>query len=177
MDMHKLKLMAVALLMSGLVGCVEDEFSSAGSSYTGSNSNTGVGDISGGPDSSTDDKLTITSLGSQSFHIDWDKKTQGYSEVIYTDNSNLSDKVRGNDFLTDNYKGLHSLDCYLNGGYFQCQGTGPSMLGGSHSISARLNLNSGVTYYIRVSEGFDHYHGPVLYTMRYSGGILSIKAK
>ncbi len=176
--MYKLRIMAVALLASGLVSCVvEDESSSAESYYTASNDNTGVGDLSGGSDASADDTLTITSLGSQSFHIEWDKKTQGYSEVIYTDNSNLPDKVRGNYFLTDNYKGLHSLDCYLDGGYFQCQGTGPSVLGGSRNINTTLNLKSGVTYYIRVSEGFNHYHGPVLYTMRYSGSMLSITTK
>jgi hypothetical protein len=97
-----LAMTAATLLFTGCTGeDIASDISNAGSStQTGGGSNRS----NSGSDTFT---ITKTALG---FNIDWVKKYEGYSEVIYREVG--SDKPRGDGYpLTHNYTGTYRTTC------------------------------------------------------------------
>jgi hypothetical protein len=109
------------------------------------------------------------------FDIVWNKNNSGYSEVIYTDDL---DRTRGRGYpLTSNSKGKFTMPCeykyedsdesYNSAVYYTCY---PSNV----TYKVGIKLVKGVEYKWLVSDGYDHTHGEVEFTMSYtsSGGLV-----
>ena len=120
--------------------------------------------------SSLSSKLSVSQM-TNGFTINWDKENDGYSEVIYTDD--LS-KDRGDGYpLTANYKGNYTLSCevstqestYIS---YSCK---PSNV----TYTKKVQFEEGKEYMWLVSDGLDHQHGEVEFTMIYQDGKLSIE--
>lgn len=145
--------------------------------------------ISGGESSTKSDSVSVESTGALSFKVVWDKKSSSYSEVVVTDIPGSSEE-RGQSFVTDNSTGKHTLNCYYYGRTdassssflgsesgdheFRCEGTGPSLFGGSREIKGRVILDEGKTYHLRVNYGFDYKHGDVTHTLRHANSSVTI---
>lgn len=91
------------------------------------------------------DDLFLEKISASSFKITWVKRTEnlssgGYSRLVSVDDSGNVEKIVG-----DNFNGIHTLTCepsYTSSYYtkFDCNGEGPSMLGGTMSISDTIKL-------------------------------------
>ena len=143
-------------------------------------------DIGDGGGSRGSDTLKINKTGAEAIHIEWNKKSSGYSEVTLIDPTDSSKEgKRGQYFLTNNYKGMHTLDCYYgnikswqgsdNGKGLVCEGIGASIIFGNREIKRDIKVEAGKTYKMRINYGiFNITTSSTLYTIRYSSGNLSV---
>jgi hypothetical protein len=120
---------------------------------------------------STQSSKLSASQTSNGFIINWSKNNSGYSEVIYTD---VLSKTRGNGYpLTTNSKGSYTLSCevYDQDNTYISYSCKPSNV----TYSKKVNFEKGKEYKWLVSDGTDHQHGEVEFTMIYQDGKLSIE--
>jgi len=154
------KLITTSILVAGAMlfsGCSLTDYDEVDTSYDGGSTSSSSLDI---------DKL------SNGFTITWHKNNGGYSEVIYTDDL---DKERGIGYpLTSNTTGTFTMPCEFNKEdtyedrvYYTCY---PSNV--TYSVSVKLQKN--IEYKWLVSDGFEHTHGEVEFTMIYSDNELLI---
>jgi hypothetical protein len=105
------------------------------------------------------------------FVVTWEKPSDGYSEVIYTDDLSLE---RGRGYpLTANFAGSYRMPCEIStqDEYEMRLRCFPSNV----SYTKSVRLTKGVNYMWLVSEGLDHVHGEVEATMLYDGNSLIIE--
>ena len=126
--------------------------------------------------SSKSDSLQITQ-SSNNFNLIWNKRYQGYSEVVYT--SEVSTENRGTTIISNNYEGKHTLGCSLSSidsNYVQyyCTGEAPSVLGGQSPVETYLSFSKGVEYKILINKGLELEHGSVEYILEFNGNTLTI---
>jgi hypothetical protein len=103
--------------------------------------------------------------------LTWEKPSDGYAEVIYTDDLSL---VRGRGYpLTANYAGSYRMPCEITtqDNYEMSLTCSPSNV----TYTKHVRLTKGVSYMWLVSEGLDHVHGEVEATMLYDGSSLIIE--
>ncbi len=163
--------LALAAATALFTGCsIEDAASDISSSADNSQS-------SGG--SSTNDEatnrgldtftITKTALG---FNIDWVKKYEGYSEVIYREVG--TDKLRGNGHpLTHNYNGTYRATCEKHSEdntevVYGCERD-------DASYGSTVRLKKGVQYEWISSYGVEHDLAEAEMYMEYVGGTLTIE--
>lgn len=145
-----------AFLAIGFSGCG----SSLASSLTGSSSST--------------DSLKITKSGND-FSVIWDKKSEGYSKVVY-----MSEAIGSENIMTDNSSGKHTLNCTLynsssSRASYSCTGSGPSILGGQMELQNNFYFIKGVEYKILINYGtMNIEEGDINYIIEFNGDTLSI---
>jgi hypothetical protein len=150
-------LAAGVLLLSGCTD-ITDTIESSSTYSSGSSVGTGSSSVS---ISQTVDGFVLT----------WEKPSDGYAEVIYTDDLSL---VRGRGYpLTANYAGSYRMPCEITAqdNYEMSLTCSPSNV----TYTKHVRLTKGVSYMWLVSEGLDHVHGEVEATMLYDGSSLIIE--
>ena len=146
------------LLLSGCVPSVEDAGSTSGS-----------------------DSLKITQ-NEEGFSLEWNKKSDGYSEVGL-DSGSVGEGERADKLVvSDNYDGKHTLECAVtsygsSSVTVGCFGEGPDFMGGTREIEKSFSLSDDIlyrfyqTYGAMTSERYSEDSG---YRLSYSGGMLQI---
>ena len=159
---------AATALFTGCTGgdVTDNATSTDSSSQSGGESSSGAGTSDSGQDSFT---ITKTALG---FNIDWVKRYEGYSEVIYREVG--LDKPRGNGHpLTHNNTGTYRATCekYSEDNskvFYACERD-------DVSYGSTVNLTKGVQYEWIASQGLEHDLAEAEIHMEYVGGILTIE--
>ena len=117
--------------------------------------------------SSSDDKINVSLLGTQTMVIEWEKKYTGYSEVLARQSGVTK---RTGYFMTHNSKGNYEMTCTVSSQSsskvsFSCNSTG------SDSLSTYNNFPSiymDETYNIQGSQGTSHDYKDVVAKIFYS---------
>ena len=152
---------AMALLVTGCGGG-SDSIGSYGDYVNYDNSGTG-----------TDTLAIAKTINPKGFVVLWDKKSSGYSEVIYTDDLN---KKRGNGYTaTSNTKGFHKMTCKEV--YTDAEEASYKCKPDNVTYTKSVNLKAGVEYkwLVNYSDGSSFTHGDVQAIMTYNDGELSIQ--
>jgi hypothetical protein len=159
-------LAAGVLLLNGCTGetdIKESNYAPINSGYTGSSSTE--------TDYTAESSAISIKITTDGFVLLWDKPSDGYSEVIYTDDLSLE---RGRGYpLTANYAGSYRMPCEIStqDEYEMRLRCFPSNV----SYTKSVRLTKGVNYMWLVSEGLDHVHGEVEATMLHDGNSLIIE--
>ncbi len=163
--------LAIAVSTALLTGCTgtdvaDDVASAARSSQSGGGSSSETGTSNSGQDSFT---ITKTALG---FNIDWVKRYEGYSEVIYREVG--LDKLRGNGYpLTHNYTGTYRATCEMYNEtdtevFYGCERD-------DVTYGSTVKLKKGVQYEWIASQGIEHDLAEAEIYMEYVGDTLTIE--
>ena len=149
---------AMAMLVTGCGGGGSDE---------------PISNISGNSSSGKDTMAIAKTISPKGFIVLWDKKSSGYSEIIYTDDLN---KKRGKAYLMSaNFKGFHKMVCKEV--YSTTDGAGYSCKADNVTYSHRIYLESGVEYkwLVNYSDGLNFKKGKVEAITTYDGSELNVK--
>jgi hypothetical protein len=132
------------------------------------------------------DTLKIVKTDDTHFNIEWNKGYKGYSQVIYSGPHYDGDpKVHDKRILTDNYNGIHTLTCVFSkvddpnvegssaAAYYNCEGTGPTYNGSTHTIYADFRLVLNKDYTIHRQYGTAKEDQGVDYVISYTNGVLT----
>lgn len=142
-------------------------------------------DLGGGGGSRGTDTVKINKTGAEAIHLEWNKKSSGYSEVTLIDpTDNSKEGKRGQYFLTNNFTGKHVLDCYYgdikdwqghdNGKGLVCEGITPTPFGNAVK-KPHIKIEAGKTYKLRINYGiFNVSSSSTLFTFKYSNANLTI---
>ncbi len=132
-----------------------------------------IGSIGKGSSSGKDTMAIAKTISPKGFVVLWDKKSSGYSEIIYTDDLN---KKRGKAYLMSaNSKGFHKMVCKEV--YSTTDGAGYSCKADNVTYSHRIYLESGVEYkwLVNYSDGVNFKKGKVEAITTYDGSELNVK--
>jgi len=149
---------SAVLLLSGCVPSVEDAGGTAGS-----------------------DSLKITQNGN-GYTLEWDKKSDGYSEVGI-DSGSVGEGERADTLVvSDNYDGKHTLACAVESYSSSsvsvgCYGDGPDFMGGTREIEKHFPVYEGTLYAFYLTYGAmssERRSDDSGYRLRYSDGALII---
>lgn len=141
--------------------------------FTGCSLEDGLEDIGNASSSSSSKSdtfsITKTTLG---FNIDWVKKSEGYSEIIYREVG--TNNLRGDGYpFTNNYGGSYTLTCEKSSE--ESDKVGYRCTRSDITLTSSVNLKKGIEYEWLVSYGVDHEHSNPEVYMEYVGDTLTIE--
>ena len=156
---------AMTAAASLFTGCgVEDELKDA--STSGSSTSTTTSDSSSSFDTFN---ITKTALG---FNINWVKRYEGYSEIIYKEVG--TDDARGDGYpFTNNATGSYTLTCEKNSEV--TQSVGYRCTRSDITATSSVTLKKDVQYEWLVSYGIEHDHSDPEVYMEYVADTLTIE--
>ena len=112
------------------------------------------------------DTLNVKLLDTKTVQFTWNKKYNGYSEVLLRQEGENS---RTGYFMTHNYTGNYQLTCYIAHTYsnyadFECSSTGSKSLSSSATLP-RVYFDT--IYNVQMSEGLEHNYQAVTARLTY----------